>query len=80
MKGRRSVLTRTRELEDARACRPLVRTRYDFSAFPDDELEALMVLAERAAEAGGKPIWTPEELATLERLNAKLAAATGGPR
>jgi hypothetical protein len=68
------VWKRAGALEAARARRPAPRRRYDFSAFDDRELEALAALAERAEAADGAPNWTEAELATLARLEAKLAA------
>jgi hypothetical protein len=56
------------------------RPRYDFSAFADEELEALAILAERAEAAGGEPAWTDADLVMLNRLEAKLRNATGATR
>ena len=78
MRGRRGVVVRAGKLEVARARGPVSRrSHYDFSAFDDRELEELAVLAEKAEAAAGEPAWIAAEMATLDRLEAKLAAATG---
>ena len=78
MRGRASVLARAGRLEEALARRPRpTRPRSDFSALDDRELDELAVLAEKAEAAGGHPEWTAAELAVLNRLEAKLAAAQG---
>ena len=78
MRGRASVFARAGRLEESLARRPRPpRPRHDFSALDDRELDDLASLAEKAEAAGGNPDWTAEELAVLERLGAKLAAAVG---
>ncbi len=81
MRGRPSVFARAGKLE-ARLARRRVhsRPRYDFSAFADEELEALVALAEKVEAASGEPAWTDADLVVLGRLEAKLRAATGDTR
>lgn len=55
---------------------PRRRSGWNLDAFSDEELEALLPLAERWAEAredGREPAWTAGETALLERLWAKQA-------
>ena len=75
------MFVRAGKLEAALAPHPTPRRhRYDFSAFADEELEALAILAEKAEAAGGEPAWTDADLVVLNRLEAKLSAATGDTR
>jgi hypothetical protein len=77
MRGRPSVFVRTGKLEVALARRTVPRrVRYDFSAFADQELEALAALAEQVEAGGGEPAWTEADLAVLYRLEAKLTATS----
>ncbi len=78
MRGRRSVFLRAGTLEAllVRRCLP-VRSRYDFTALSDEELEELAALAEQAEGWNGTPDWTPDDLATLERLGTKVVVVGG---
>ena len=77
MRGKPSVFVRAGKLEVALAHRPaLRRPRHDFSAFADEELEALAALVERAETADGERAWTEADLVVLHRLEAKLRDAT----
>jgi len=71
---------RAGKLEAALARRPPRKPRrWDLDALSDDDLEALLPLAEQqaAAEAAGTaPAWTPEDVTLMERLWAKQAGAT----
>jgi hypothetical protein len=81
VRGRASVFVRAGRLEVTLARHPAAgRPRYDFSAFTDAELEELAILAARAEAAGGEPTWTEAETVVLNRLEAKLRAATGDTR
>jgi hypothetical protein len=78
VRGRVSVFVRAGKLEAALTHRPAPRRpRYDFSAFADEELEELAILAARVEAAGGEPAWTDADLVVLSRLEPKLRAATG---
>jgi hypothetical protein len=81
VRGRPSVFIRAGKLEAALARRSVPRRpHYDFSAFDDQELEDLAVLAEKAEAAGGEPAWTKADLAVLSRLEAQLIGARGATR
>ena len=81
MRGKPSVFVRAGKLEATRALGSTpCRIRYDFSAFADHELEALVALAEKVEAAGGEPAWTDADLVVLNRLEGKLQAATGDRR
>jgi hypothetical protein len=81
VRGKPSVFVRAGKLEAMLAQRFVPRRpRYDFSAFADEELEELAILAERTEAAGGQPAWTDADLAVLNRLEAKLRATTGATR
>ena len=81
MRGRPSVVVRAAKLEVALAHRAVSRrSRIDLSVFDDEEIDELAALAEQVVAAGQEPEWTPDELAVLTRLEAKLAAATEATR
>jgi len=79
VRGRTSVAVRAAKVEVALARRPPRRgSPWNLDALTDDELEALLPLAEKQAAgdaAGTEPGWTTDELALLERLWAKQAGA-----
>ncbi len=81
MRGRPSVFARAGRLEAARARRPVRRpSSWNLDVLTDDELEALLPLAEQQAAAaaeGREPAWTTAEAALLERLWATQAGNTG---
>jgi hypothetical protein len=74
MRRPRNVWTRLGVLEERRA--PFDRWRCDWNldALSDAELEALMPLSAKQAEATAashEPVWTPAELALLAELGTK---------
>jgi hypothetical protein len=78
MKGRPNLWRRTATLERRRPVVHRFRTDWNLDAFSDEDLEAMMPLAEkRAAAAPGEPEWTPEEIALLTRLWHKANGAEG---
>ncbi len=77
MRGKASLTLRAGRLEALRPRRPSrTEPRWNLDALSDEDLEALLPLAEKraAGEAvGAEPAWAAEEVALLGRLWAKQA-------
>ncbi len=77
MRGKPSLTVRAGRLEALRPRRlPRKEPRWNLEALSDEDLEALLPLAEKRAAVdavGTEPTWTAEEAALLERLWAKQA-------
>lgn len=78
MKGRPNLWRRTATLEQHRPAPSRWQTPWNLDSFSDEDLEAMLPLAEkRAAAAPAEPDWTAEEIALLTRLWHQAHGADG---